>query len=96
MLLLADSSGLHGLSESPKFSCSKALPWEAPLDKTNDCLEHIPPTGQDDSLFSIITVKQKQSIGTSVFLAGFLQPATAGVKKIVPRRPSMRDTFSQK
>src|SRR4029077_214170 len=25
---------------------------------------------------------------------GFLQPAKAGVKKIVPRRPTMRDTFS--
>jgi hypothetical protein len=54
MQLVADSSGLHGLSESPKFSCSKAFPGGAPLDKTNGCLEHITPTGQDHSLFQLL------------------------------------------
>ena len=94
MLLVADSSGLHGLSESPTFSCSKALRGGAPFDKTNGCLEHITPTGPDHSLFQLLLSSKNSQIGTSVLMAGFLQPAKAGVKKIVPRRPTMRDTFS--
>src|SRR5882762_11919366 len=61
MLLVADSSGLHGLSESPNFRAVKPFQG-APLDKTNGCLAHITPTGRNHSLFQLLlSSKNSQS-----------------------------------